>query len=408
MNQLTALVRQLVDSPFAQIRLVDVVDVLVVTALVYTMIALVRATQAGLVAVGLLLLAVLYVVASAFGLQLTAAVLGGFFAVAVVIVVVIFQHELRQLFERLALWSLRGRRDRPVHAPDFSDDVVSALAEMARTRTGALIVLPGRDPIWRLVHGGVPLDGRVSVPLILSIFDHHSPGHDGAVVIERGRITRFAVHLPLSQDLAQLSGTGTRHSAALGLAEQTDAVCLVVSEERGQISVASEGMLRRHVTPEQAAAYARRVGAPDGRRDGLGAALRRLVLENWAAKLTALALVAGVWFVVVPGSRPTDLTYPARVTVVNAPGDLEVETIEPQEVDVTLSGMRRDFYLFDPNRLEISIDARNAKLGQRRYAINDRQVRFVPAALTPQQIDPTSVRLTLRKRPAEGPPRPGE
>jgi uncharacterized protein (TIGR00159 family) len=402
MNDLPAILRQLAETPLGQVRVLDIVDVLVVTTLVYTVIALVRATQAGLVAVGLLLLAVLYLVASALGLTLTAAVLGGFFAVAVVIVVVIFQPELRHLFERLALWSFRGRRDRVARAPDFTEDIVAALAEMARARTGALIVLPGHAPIWRLVHGGVPLDGRVSVPLLLSIFDPHSPGHDGAVVIERGTVRRFSVHLPLSQDLAQLAGSGTRHSAALGLAEQTDAVCLVVSEERGQISVASEGRLRRHVTPEEAAVHARRVTKGPETSPSVAASMRQLVLRNWPDKLTALALVAGVWFVVVPGSRPTDMTFPARVTIANAPADLEVEIIEPTEVEVTLSGMRRDFYLFDPNRLELNIDARNAKVGRRTYSVNDRQVRFVPAALTPQAVDPASVRIALRRRP-EGP-----
>jgi hypothetical protein len=96
------------------------------------------------------------------------------------------------------------------------------------------------------------------------------------------------------------------------------------------------------------------------------------------------------------------MTFPARVTIANAPADLEVEIIEPTEVEVTLSGMRRDFYLFDPNRLELNIDARNAKVGRRTYSVNDRQVRFVPAALTPQAVDPASVRIALRRRP-EGP-----
>jgi diadenylate cyclase len=403
MNDLPGLLRQLAETPLGQFHLVDVVDVLVVTALVYTVIALVRATQAGLVAVGLLLLAVLYVVASAFGLTLTAAVLGGFFAIAVVIVVVIFAPELRQLFERLAVWSLRGRRERPPRLADFTDDVVAALADMARSRTGALIVLPGRDPIWRHVHGGIPLDGRVSVPLLLSIFDPHSAGHDGAVVIERGQVSRFAVHLPLSQDLEQLTGCGTRHAAALGLAEQTDAVCLVVSEERGQLSVAAEGRLARDVTPEAAAAFVRRLARDPEDSAGRAVALRRLVLRNWPQKLTALALVAGVWFVVVPGSRPTDRTFPARVNVVNVPPDLRVAAIEPAQVDVTLAGMRRDFYLFDPGRLEVSLDAGAARPGRRSVEITDRQLRFIPTALTPQRLQPSSVRVTFGKKP-ETPP----
>jgi DNA integrity scanning protein DisA with diadenylate cyclase activity len=106
---------------------------------------------------------------------------------------------------------------------------------------GALIVIPGRESIERHTEGGIEIDARLSEPLLLSLFDPNSPGHDGAVVIQGSRISAFAVHLPLSTVPA---GRGTRHAAALGLAERCDALCVVVSEERGTISLAREGAIR--------------------------------------------------------------------------------------------------------------------------------------------------------------------
>jgi diadenylate cyclase len=236
--------RNLVDL----VGLGDLIDIVIVTTLVYTAVVWIRRTQARFVAIGLFVLAVLYVVAEAVDLQLTTWVLRSFFAISLVIVVVLFQEELRQLFERLGVWSMR--RGRRAVAPSLPADIlVEALTEMAHRRVGGLVVLPGTQPIARHVRGGLALDGVVSVPLLMSIFDPHSPGHDGAVILEGDRVTRFAAHLPLSTNFVALAGVGTRHSAALGLAEVTDALCLVVSEERGEISVARDGALRRLAEP---------------------------------------------------------------------------------------------------------------------------------------------------------------
>ncbi len=107
------------------------------------------------------------------------------------------------------------------------------LIGMAASKTGALIVVKGKEPLERHLNGGVALTGRVSMPLLFSIFDSHTPGHDGAVIIEADRVTQFAAHLPISKNTAQIKGRGTRHSAAFGLSERSDALTIVASEERG-------------------------------------------------------------------------------------------------------------------------------------------------------------------------------
>jgi len=220
----------------------DLVDIATVGVLLFLAIRFVRRTRGRRALTGLTLLGGVYLLARALDLQLTASLFQGFFAVLVLVFVVVFQEDLRRLFEQLGSLRRRGSRDR--RGVDVSDVIVRAVARLAATRTGALIVLPQREPIESHVEGGIPIDGRLSEPLLLSIFDASSPGHDGAVVLRGAWIERFAVHLPLSVNRAALGPGGTRHAAALGISERCDAICVVVSEERGTVSVARDGALR--------------------------------------------------------------------------------------------------------------------------------------------------------------------
>ena len=217
-------------------------------ALLWAGIVWLQRTRARLAMLGVGIVGVVYLVASRLGLQLTAWILQGFVAVFVFVVVVVFQDDLRRLFEQIAVWGLRRR---PTTSPPQVVDILTrSVARLARTRTGALVVLPGLDPLDRHIEGGIELGARISEPLLLSLFDASSPGHDGAVLVEGDRATRFAVHLPLSTDRGQLGQGGTRHAAGLGLSERADALCVVVSEERGTVSVARDGLLRVLPQPE--------------------------------------------------------------------------------------------------------------------------------------------------------------
>jgi diadenylate cyclase len=381
------------------IGVADLLDILVVAILVYTAVVWVRRTQAGFVAIGLFVLAGLYVLAEALDLQLTTAIFRSVFAISVVLIVVLFQEELRQLFERLGVWSVRGRRRRLQAAARSlpADILVESVADFTRQRRGALIVLPGIQPLARHVRGGVPLDGLVSVPLLQSLFDPHSAGHDGAVILEGDRITRFAAHLPLSTNFQLLRGVGTRHGAALGLAELTDALCIVVSEERGVISVARDADLRVLSAPGELSAHIDQFLAETRPTTNERASFwRQLVREHWVEKAASLVFVVALWMAVVPGARPLERSFQVPVEFTNLPPGVEVKEVTPAEVGITLSGRRRDFYLFAPRFLRVTIDAALVSQGRRTFQVLGRDVRY-PQSLTLEDIEPDEVKISVRK-----------
>ncbi len=274
--------------------------------------------------------------------------------------------------------------------------MIDALARVATTlsaqRTGALIVLPGREPLERHIEGGIPLGGRLSEPLLFSIFDASSPGHDGAVIVRGHVVERFAAHLPLSANHEVLGTRGTRHAAALGLSERCDAICIVVSEERGTVSIARAGELRTLRRPEDLAGELR--GAVGGGQEA----------ERWwrrGAFLDAAAAVAGavvLWVIFVPGSDVTETTLPATVEITNLPSDLVMESIDPPQVEVTLRGLRRDLLLANAEDIRVQVDAYLARLGRRTFSLEENEVRR-PDGLTVIEVVPDKVRISVQAAP---------
>jgi diadenylate cyclase len=391
-------------NPFPAITFAEIVDIVFVAILLYTAIVWVQRTRAAFVVRGIIILGAVYIIARYLDLQMTAWMFQGFFAVFLIMIVVIFQEELRQIFERIAVWSL-ARNRAPALGSTTTDILVRTVADLAKERCGALIVIRGNDPLERHITGGIMLDGKLSGPLLKSIFDRHSPGHDGAIVVENDRITRFAAHLPLSKDLLQLSNVGTRHSAALGLAELADVLCLVVSEERGTISVARDGRLRQTENLQQVGSVIEsflREKFPSEKRGRISPQFFR---ENWLAKAIAIALAIGFWYVFVPGSKTVEMSYQVPVSVENLPANLLIDEIDPPAVNAKFSGPRRAFYLFDAKKIRIIVDVSMAELGRRTFNITEQNIRY-PKDLTLQDLNPSTLRLTV-KRASTAPPRPG-
>ena len=316
-------------------RIADVVDIAVVAALLWVGIVWLRTARARAALAGLAILAAIYIAAQWFGLQLTAWILQAFVAASVVVIAVVFQDDIRRYFEQLALLGVPVLAGSRAGALDEVDTVVRVLARLAGERRGALVVLPGEEPLDLHLDGGVPLDARLSEPLLLSLFDPHSPGHDGAILIHADRVERFAVHLPLSTDHLQLGQRGTRHAAALGLAERCDALCLVVSEERGTVSVAEGGRLEALERPELAEVRIRQFLA---RRSGEAerSAGWRGLLGRWREAAVAVGIATGVWVAVIPGATEVEVVQSLPVRVLDLPAEWEIETIDPPMFQVTL------------------------------------------------------------------------
>jgi uncharacterized protein (TIGR00159 family) len=387
-------------NPLFNIRIADVLDILFVAMMFYTASVWVKQTRAAFIVRGLFILVVVYIIARQLGLELTAWIFQGFFAIFLIIVVVIFQEELRQLFERIAVWSFATPRASPLRS-ETADILTRTLTDLARDKVGALVVVQGKDPIARHITGGIESDAKLSGPILKSIFDPHSPGHDGAVIIERDRVSRFAAHLPLSKDLSQLSDVGTRHSAALGLAELTDSLCLVVSEERGRISVARNGRLTAITNPQELG-----LQLQEFLHDKYPAAAEQkwlsmqLLRENWLAKAVTVSLAIGLWYVLVPGSEKIEATYSVPVSVENLPNDFALESVKPDRVKATLVGPKRAFYLFDPTKLKVSVDASLIDAGRRTFRITEQNLRF-PKDLNLQDLTPTTLQISVNRLSAK-------
>jgi uncharacterized protein (TIGR00159 family) len=370
--------------------LAEIVDIAIVTVLLWLAIVGLRRSGATLALVGLAILGAVYVASLRLELELTTWILRGFFAAFVIVVVVVFQEDLRRLFEQIAVWGLRRRP--PAMPLGAIDVLVRAVSRLADERIGALIVIPGREPLDRHLDGGIDIGARISEPLIVSIFEPHSPGHDGAVVIGGERVTRFAVHLPLSDDRAQIGQSGTRHAAALGLAERSDALAIAVSEERGTVSVARDGRLR---VLDRADALVEELRRFSAETNPTGSSLLAVV-GRWPEALAATAAALLLWLVFVAGQGVVEAERRAPVVVENLPEGFELVAVDPAEVLVRVEGTRSELYLSDRDALQVRVDALMAQLGRRTFAVTPAEVDH-PEALRVLEVEPNRVRVELRR-----------
>ncbi len=379
------------------IAFTDLLDICLMSMVVYLLIIWFKRSKAVFVLIGIFIVGLLYLAARELNLQLTAAVFQGFFAVILIALIVIFQEEIKHLFERVAVWSLnRGMtRQQVLHLSRREVQVlVRTTFDLAKERIGALIVLRGEDILARHINGGVDLLGELSEHILKSIFNPKSMGHDGAVIIERDRILQFGSHLPLSKDLKKLPhGSGTRHAAALGLAELTDALCLVVSEERGTISVAKDGEIEVVADPERLNLILERFydeSSPVER----GADWTDFFTKNVREKLIAVALTVTLWFFFVREGRLTYKAFTIPIDYASVPVDLDVKEIRPSEVEVTLSGPRRSFYFVTKKRIKVVLNMTDLKPGFQSKNIQKSNVIY-PEKLALETVVPSKVHVVL-------------
>jgi diadenylate cyclase len=239
-------------NPDVSLGLADLVDILATSLLVYYLLVLVKGTRAVPIMLGIGVLVVLLGVANFFHLLVLATALQFALLGTAVTLPIVFQPELRRLLEQLGRGGMLARRE-PADESTLEESIgllAHAAVILSRNRIGALVAIEGTTGLREFVESGTRLDARLSVELLLSIFTTHSPLHDGAVIVRGSVVEAAGCFLPLSENVLTETHLGTRHRAAIGLSEQTDAVVLVVSEQTGTISVARTGKLSRELDDE--------------------------------------------------------------------------------------------------------------------------------------------------------------
>ena len=340
---------------------------------------------------GILLAGFLFLIANFLNLKGLEWIFGNFSQVAVVALIVIFQPELRKIFERAA--SVKRFRTRDA-GTELSHLIAESLIKLAEQRRGAIVVFPGKEPVQEWLSGGFKLDASPSIPLIMSIFDPNSQGHDGALIIEKGRFTRFGVRLPVSLSSKLPDELGTRHHAAMGLVEKSDALAIVVSEERGKISIFDKGKFQQVDDPgkiegavlshwKHTASYPFEI--PEGKK-------RWLVFSQM---LVSLFLAVFFWSALIISQGETlekIVTVPVEYTA--PPADLILVGDKQKEVRLHLSGLKSDLDSIDQDELNVKIDLSNAVPGKQIFLISGEDLRL-PREVNLVDMVPSSMELTL-------------
>src|SRR5215831_12897356 len=237
----------LITFEFPRLSLTALFDIVAVALVLYQLLQIVRGTRAAHILAGVLTVVIIYQIAVQAGLETLRSMLSSLAPYTAIAIIVLFQQEIRRALGRLGRKRLLGG----YHQPESTDEILLAVAALARDKTGALIVMERDAGLRTFVESGVRLDANVSRDLLLSIFMPGTALHDGAVIIQKDRIAAAACFLPLSVRPEVSSRLGTRHRAGLGITEESDSLALIVSEQTGAISVAAAGEMEFNVTVDR-------------------------------------------------------------------------------------------------------------------------------------------------------------
>jgi diadenylate cyclase len=232
----------------AQLRWQDGVDIGIITFLIYRLLQILRGSRAMQMVLGLAVILVAYVSSRALGLFTLNWILDNFLGSIILVIIVIFQSDIRRALAQVGTAPLFGAAERTIERrDDVLEEVTQAAVDLAEKKVGGLIVLEREVGLNEYMEIGTRLDARVSRELVESVFQPHSPIHDGALVIQKGRVTAVRCLLPLSTNPNLKSSWGTRHRAALGVTEETDAIAVVISEQEGTAALVVGGSVTENI-----------------------------------------------------------------------------------------------------------------------------------------------------------------
>ena len=370
-----------------------ILDILLISAALFFLYRTLLRLGTWKIVTGIFLAMVIFVAANVLDLKGINWIYSNLSQVAAIALIVIFQPELRKIFERAA--SLGGRKlgnTGPALAALFGD----AAFVLAKKRRGAIIVLPGKEPVKRWLTGGFDLYAEPSLPLILSIFDPNSPGHDGALVFRNGKLAYFSVRLPISKTGRLSEEFGTRHHAAMGLSEVTDALVIVVSEERGTVKTFLNGLVKKINDQGELAEQIRshwQTAASSGIELNEYRRQRNLIPEMVISLALALVFYSTV---IISKMEIREKAFTVPVEYIAAPQNLALRGDNPTEVKLQLTGPKSDLDKINPANLSVKIDLSQAKAGGQVFVVSKEDIAL-PRGIKLVNANPSSISLSLEE-----------
>jgi len=386
-------------QPFAiisNLRIQDVLDILFLTVIVYHLYLWFWGTKAFKALVGLLVLGIVFTAARFWGLFLTTWVFQILWQVLVVLIIILFQSEIRQVLERFNPLQMMGLRTF-VKSADWIANFAKGVFSLADRKIGALIIVERADWAEEWVTGGIPLEGEASPELLTSVFQKESPLHDGALLLRKGRVAKVACYLPLSSSEDLPKKWSTRHRAALGLSERCDARVVVVSEERGEVSVARDGQMTHVTNVDQLSSLVQEAITPASSSGTTWwGRLPALAVRRWPVKIGTLGLISVLWLLLA-GQQNFEVTLKVPLEVTNVPAQVEIlEPVNP-EVQITVRGLRKDASTLNIRSVHAGIDLSSARFGNRVFRITRDQIILPNDRVNVVDIEPSQMTFKLRE-----------
>lgn len=377
----------------------DLLDILFLTLVTYHLYVWFRESRALRVLIGLAVLGGVYSLAKLWGLFLTTWVFQILWQVLLILLLILFQSEIRQVLEKVSPLRFLRLRRRSIQEI-FTKNLAQVVFEMAEEKTGALIVLARDDNPAEFIHSGHTIMALPEPALIKSIFNRRAPAHDGAIVLYQDRLTQMGSILPLSKKENLPEQYGTRHRAALGLSELTDAVSLVVSEERSEVSTVAGGEIKVWETAEALASQLREWrGVPDIAVPAFKDFIQGAFVQNWCQKLGALGLVALAWLV-FSSQQNVNVSITAPVQLVNVPSEFVLDERSAKSVSLKLSGRRNNIRALKEQDVRVQVNLERFSQGEHLIKLAAKNIDL-PLGVKIDSVTPQNIRVILKSPQVE-------
>ncbi|NOX32659.1 MAG: diadenylate cyclase [Deltaproteobacteria bacterium] len=381
----------------SNIRLPDILDILFISIVSYQLYNWFRGTKAFKALIGIILLSGIFIVAKSWGLFLTTWVFQILWQVFVILLIILFQKEIRQMLERFNPLRIFGVK--PGASLDGWIHEFAAWAfDAAKKRIGAVIIFERTDLVFDLITKGISMECDPQPEILNSIFYKESPLHDGAIVISKGRILKTSCYLPLStrEDLPQ--EWGTRHRAALGLTEQCDAFVMIISEERGEVSFAfDQGIRKIEDIKDLSDRIEDAVLGPQEPDTDIKEKIKSLFARRYKLKAAVFSLVFILWLALA-GQQNFEKKIDLPLSFRNAPAQLMVLQPVAPKVSIICRGLRKDVSLLDENNIIASVDLFSAKPGTLFYNINTSNFILPNDRIHVVNIRPSTIEFKFQKK----------
>jgi diadenylate cyclase len=378
-------------------RIQDLLDILFLTVLAYYLFLWFRGTKAFNALVGLIALGIVFTLAQTWGLFMTTWVFQIFWQVLVILLIILFQSEIRQVLEKVDPLQAFGFRKK-IKPGEWVQGFSEGVFTMAERKIGALLILERHDRVEQWITGGRELEAQPDREVLLSVFHKDSPLHDGAAVIRNGRLILVACYLPLSSDEDLPTAWGTRHRAAMGLSEKCDALVVAVSEEKGEVTFVFQKKAAPLVSPDQLSLYVQETLQPvSPPRPGWKKRGLSLVLHRWKAKAGSLALVLALWLLLA-GQQNFEVAFTLPLGVRNIPAEMEIVAPLDAQVRLRVRGLRKDAGTLSEKNVRVELDLAAAAAGRRTFPITREEILLPNERVSIVSIEPSQMTFKFQQK----------